>query len=126
MADTAPSGAALSGTAAPRPPVRVVRYPSGVVELLLDAPERGNALDLVSAESLAEAAHAVAADPGRAVLLRASGRNFCVGGDLRAFAGLGEQTGAYVRAVANAAHAAVDRNHLVHRLRWEVRWRRTV
>ncbi|MDK1346922.1 enoyl-CoA hydratase/isomerase family protein [Streptomyces sp. 378] len=89
-------------------PVRIVRHPDRVVELRLDDPGRGNALDLRTAEALRETALEVAADPGGAVLLRATGGNFCVGGDLRAFAGRGAGTGAYVHAVASAAHAAVQ------------------
>src|SRR5690348_7632194 len=88
-------------------PVRVVRHPGGVVELRLDDPGRGNALDLPTAEALRDRTAEVAADPGGAVLLRASGSTFCVGGDLRAFAGRGPATGEYVHAVATAAHAAV-------------------
>ncbi|MER5220131.1 enoyl-CoA hydratase/isomerase family protein [Streptomyces flaveus] len=88
-------------------PVRVVRHPDGVVELRLEDPGRGNALDLPTAEALRDATAEVSADPGGAVLLRAAGAAFCVGGDLRAFAGRGEDTGAYVHAVATAAHAAV-------------------
>ncbi|GCB43275.1 enoyl-CoA hydratase/isomerase family protein [Streptomyces sp. NL15-2K] len=88
-------------------PVRVVRHPDRVVELRLDDPGRGNALDLPTAEALRDATAEVAADPGGAVLLRAAGTTFCVGGDLRAFAGRGEETGAYVHAVATAAHTAV-------------------
>ena len=88
-------------------PVRVVHHPDGVVELRLDDPERGNALDLRTAEALRDRTAEVAADPGGAVLVRSSGGAFCVGGDLRAFAGRGPETGAYVHAVANAAHAAV-------------------
>jgi 2-(1,2-epoxy-1,2-dihydrophenyl)acetyl-CoA isomerase len=93
------------------PPVRVVRHSDGVVELLLDDPGRGNALDLPTAEALRDAADHVTADPGGAVLLRATGGNFCVGGDLRAFAGRGADTGPYVHAVATAAHAAVRALH---------------
>lgn len=89
-------------------PVRIVRHPDGVVELRLDDSERGNALDLRAAEALRDTAFEVAADPGGAVLLRAAGGSFCVGGDLRAFAGRGPETGAYVHAVASAAHAAVQ------------------
>ncbi|MET7689605.1 enoyl-CoA hydratase/isomerase family protein [Streptomyces sp. NPDC005483] len=89
-------------------PVRIVRHPDRVVELRLDDPARGNALDLRTAEALRDTAREVAADPGGAVLLRATGGSFCVGGDLRAFAGRGAETGAYVRAVASAAHAAIQ------------------
>lgn len=89
-------------------PVRIVRHPDGVVELRLDDPGRGNALDLRTAEALRDTAAEVVADPGGAVLLRSTGGSFCVGGDLRAFAGLGAGTGAYVHAVASAAHAAIQ------------------
>jgi 2-(1,2-epoxy-1,2-dihydrophenyl)acetyl-CoA isomerase len=89
-------------------PVRIVRHPDRVVELRLDDPGQGNALDLRTAEALRDTAREVAADPGGAVLLRAAGGSFCVGGDLRAFAGRGAGTGAYVHAVASAAHAAVQ------------------
>lgn len=89
-------------------PVRIVRHPGGVVELRLDDPGRGNALDLRTAEALRDSAAEVAADPGGAVLLRAAGGSFCVGGDLRSFAGRGAETGVYVHAVASAAHAAVQ------------------
>lgn len=92
-------------------PVRTVRHPDGVVELRLDDPGRGNALDLRTAEALRDAASEVAADPGGAVLLRSAGGSFCVGGDLRAFAGRGAQTGAYVHAVASAAHSAIQVLH---------------
>ncbi|BBC30365.1 Enoyl-CoA hydratase [Streptomyces graminofaciens] len=88
-------------------PVRVVRHLDGVVELRLDDPGRGNALDLATAEALRDATAEMAADPGGAVLLRAAGGTFCVGGDLRAFTGRGEGTGTYVHAVATAAHAAI-------------------
>ncbi|MFE7839715.1 enoyl-CoA hydratase/isomerase family protein [Streptomyces sp. NPDC057474] len=92
-------------------PVRIVRHPAGVVELRLDDPGRGNALDLRTAEALRDRALEVAADPGGAVLLRATGGSFCVGGDLRAFAGRGAETGAYVHAVATAAHTAIQVLH---------------
>ncbi|KUN82866.1 enoyl-CoA hydratase/isomerase family protein [Streptomyces griseoruber] len=88
-------------------PVRIVRHPDGFVELRLDDPGRGNALDLRTAEALRDGAREVAAGPGGAVLLRAAGGSFCVGGDLRAFACRGRETGAYVHAVASAAHAAI-------------------
>ncbi|MGW0374962.1 enoyl-CoA hydratase/isomerase family protein, partial [Streptomyces coeruleorubidus] len=73
------------GLAVSTEPVRIVRHPDRVVELRLDDPGRGNALDLRTAEALRDTAREVATDPGGAVLLRAAGGSFCVGGDLRAF-----------------------------------------
>ncbi|MFC8194007.1 enoyl-CoA hydratase/isomerase family protein [Streptomyces sp. NPDC060006] len=96
------------GIAVSTEPVRIVRHPDRVVELRLDDPGRGNALDLRTAEALRDTACEVAADPGGAVLLRATGNSFCVGGDLRAFAGRGTETGSYVHAVASAAHTAIQ------------------
>ncbi|MDL5205753.1 enoyl-CoA hydratase/isomerase family protein [Streptomyces sp. ALI-76-A] len=92
-------------------PVRIVRHPDGIVELLLDDPRRGNALDLPTAEALRDAAALITADPGGAVLVRSTGGAFCVGGDLRAFAGRGADTAPYVQAVATAGHAAVQALH---------------
>ena len=89
-------------------PVKVIRHPDGVVELLLDDAENGNGLNLDSAQALRAAANAIAADPGGAVLVRAAGRNFCVGGDLRAFAAQGADVGPYVHEVATAASAAIE------------------
>ncbi|GAQ59709.1 enoyl-CoA hydratase/isomerase family protein [Streptomyces scabiei] len=100
----------MSNSTTPEP-VRVVRHPDGVVEVRLDDPGRGNALDLATAEALRDTTSRVAADPGGAVLLRATGGTFCVGGDLRAFTGLGDGTSAYVHAVATAAHAAIQALH---------------
>lgn len=88
--------------------VRVVRHSDGVVELLLDDAEHGNALNLETAEALRTAAADIADEPGGAVLLRARGRNFCVGGDLRAFASQGSGLADYVHKVAQAASDAVE------------------
>jgi 2-(1,2-epoxy-1,2-dihydrophenyl)acetyl-CoA isomerase len=59
------------------------------VHVILDRPEQGNALDLATLTSLLEAFRQVQAlteDSGvRAVILRAEGPRFCVGGDLATF-----------------------------------------
>ncbi|MGW5692371.1 enoyl-CoA hydratase/isomerase family protein [Streptomyces asiaticus] len=100
-------------TSASVAPVRLERD-GGVARIILARPRSGNAFDLELVTSLREAVHQVVhwstgpeEDRVRAVLLRAEGRNFSVGGDLRAFSAQSRNVGAYVRAVAEAAHDAV-------------------
>ncbi|MEV3974337.1 enoyl-CoA hydratase-related protein [Streptomyces sp. NPDC050698] len=97
----------------PNAPVRVERD-GGVAHLVLSRPETGNAFDLDFVTRLRRCVEQIVAwtgEPGRggvgAVLIRAEGRNFSVGGDLRAFVAQGEGVGGYVKEVADAAHAAV-------------------
>ncbi|GGJ39770.1 enoyl-CoA hydratase [Streptomyces brasiliensis] len=86
-----------------------LHHDSGRAELVLSAPERSNALDLDTAEQLRSATAELTRMPGlRTVLLRAEGRNFCVGGDLRSFAAHKDGLGGYVEAVATAAHEALE------------------
>ena len=83
----------------------VVRGP--LARLTLNAPDKGNALDLALARALEQAVLHVASLPDVAVLrLDAEGRAFCVGGDLREFAGVLEPR-THVARVAASAHAAL-------------------
>ncbi len=70
----------------------------------------GNALDMAMAQGIREAADRVAsgADDGsvRVAVLTAEGSTFCVGGDLREFAGATDR-GAQVIAVADELHRAI-------------------
>jgi 2-(1,2-epoxy-1,2-dihydrophenyl)acetyl-CoA isomerase len=67
--------------------VRVDSGGDGVTSIVLARPERGNALDLATAEALRDAVTEVlTAEATRTVVLRGDGDRFCVGGDLRAFA----------------------------------------
>jgi 2-(1,2-epoxy-1,2-dihydrophenyl)acetyl-CoA isomerase len=80
----------------------------GVADLVLSAVERGNALDLAGAEQLRDTATELGrAAELRAVVLRAEGRNFCVGGDLKAFL-QHDDMGGYLYDVASAAHVALQ------------------
>jgi methylglutaconyl-CoA hydratase len=57
--------------------------PRGVARLLLNRPEKHNALSAELCDELAAAAAAIEADPGiRAVVLTGAGASFCAGGDL--------------------------------------------
>jgi 2-(1,2-epoxy-1,2-dihydrophenyl)acetyl-CoA isomerase len=69
-------------------PQRNVRvdYAGGTAHVVLDRPDRDNALDLATALDLRDALREAVAGAGvRAIVLRAEGKRFSVGGDLRAF-----------------------------------------
>ncbi|MDH6521937.1 2-(1,2-epoxy-1,2-dihydrophenyl)acetyl-CoA isomerase [Streptomyces sp. SAI-135] len=94
-------------------PVRLERD-GAVVHLVLACGDSGNGFDLDFVTALRAAVEQLVTwtgEPDRsgvgAVLLRAEGPHFSVGGDLRAFAAQGSAVGGYVRRVAEAAHAAV-------------------
>jgi len=58
----------------------------GITHLVIDRPEAGNALDLETSYQLAAAVTELSArDDLRVVVLRATGKRFCVGGDLLGF-----------------------------------------
>lgn len=86
-----------------------VEHTEGLAELVLAAPERSNAIDLGLARQLAAAVDDIAALRGlRVVLIRAEGRNFCVGGDLKSFAAQVDDLDAYVKTVADTIHHALQ------------------
>jgi 2-(1,2-epoxy-1,2-dihydrophenyl)acetyl-CoA isomerase len=63
-----------------------VAVADGIATITLSRPERGNALDLATACRLKDAVvEAVDAPGARAIVLRGSGKRFCVGGDLQGF-----------------------------------------
>jgi 2-(1,2-epoxy-1,2-dihydrophenyl)acetyl-CoA isomerase len=70
----------------------------GLARLTLNNPDAGNVLDAPMIEALDAVTAQLAAEPPRAVLITAEGKNFCVGGDIRAF------------------HTAPDRGELLHRM----------
>lgn len=81
---------------------------NGVATFTLNRPEQGNTIDMALAQDLRAAAQAVAADPAvRCVVLTGTGRMFCAGGDIGAFAGAGDQAGAFIRKLADILHEAV-------------------
>lgn len=80
---------------------------AGVARLTLAAPERGNAMDPAWGAAFGAAvAELEGRDDVRVVLLRAEGRAFCVGGDVRHFASA-EDPGAALRDLAGDLHAAM-------------------
>jgi 2-(1,2-epoxy-1,2-dihydrophenyl)acetyl-CoA isomerase len=88
------------------PPV-VVQFADDVASISLRRPGHGNALDLDLASALSSAVAEVARarEPG-AVLIRAEGPAFCVGGDLRAIAAAPDPA-SYVRTLADAVHETI-------------------
>lgn len=79
---------------------------NGLARLTLSNPAGGNVLNMATIEALAQAAETLAKAPPRAVLLTAEGKNFCVGGDIRAFAGA-QDRGALLAQMAGRLHEAV-------------------
>ncbi len=66
--------------------IRETRGDDGVLTVVLDAPERRNALDYATVAALTEALHRADEDPDvRAVLIAASGKVFSAGANLKEF-----------------------------------------
>jgi len=90
----------------PEPVLLDVR--DGVARLTLNRPDAGNPLDLVTAAALRDHARSLAGRGDvRAVILGASGRAFCAGGDLR-YMHDAEDTEAAVRALVDAFHEGLE------------------
>lgn len=85
-----------------------LQFDEGLAHLVLSRPEANNAMDGALIESLAAACERVAAASGvRAVLLTAQGKNFCVGGDIRAFVEH-EQPGRFIEQLARRLHEGLQ------------------
>ena len=80
----------------------------GIAHLTLNRPDAANGIDLGLADDLLAAATAISLDDDvRAVLLSGNGPRFCAGGDVKAFATLGDDLAPYLRAVLTPLHAAL-------------------
>jgi 2-(1,2-epoxy-1,2-dihydrophenyl)acetyl-CoA isomerase len=81
-------------------PVLLDLESDGVARLRLNRPEAANAMNLALLEVLYGALVLCDTDPRvRAILITGEGRNFCAGGDVRAFAAQGENLPNHVREV---------------------------
>jgi len=70
----------------------------GIARLRLNRPEASNGLDVPLLRALYDALMRCHGEPSlRALLLSGEGRNFCAGGDVRAFASKGEKLPDYIR-----------------------------
>lgn len=88
----------------------LVEREGAVARITLNRPEIGNAIDLPMARALMEAAIACDEDDAvRCVIVTGSGRMFCAGGDVSAFAAAGEKLPAFITEVTVYVHAAVTR-----------------
>jgi 2-(1,2-epoxy-1,2-dihydrophenyl)acetyl-CoA isomerase len=82
----------------------------GVATLTLNRPEAANGIDLALGRDLMQAAIRCDEDPSiRAVVLTGAGRMFCAGGDLKAFAGLGDDLPRGLKELTTYLHAATSR-----------------
>lgn len=80
-----------------------------VAYVTLNRPDAANALNMPMARDLMDVMLRCDADPAiRAVVLTATGRMFCAGGDLRSFAAENDAIGAHVKEVTTYLHAAVS------------------
>ncbi|MGW8195404.1 MAG: enoyl-CoA hydratase/isomerase family protein [Desulforhopalus sp.] len=83
---------------------------NGVGIIRLNRPSNGNALIPEMAWELLSAANRCDEDPEvRAVVLTGSGKMFCAGGDLKAFAVQGQQVSGYITDITQPFHAAISR-----------------
>jgi 2-(1,2-epoxy-1,2-dihydrophenyl)acetyl-CoA isomerase len=87
--------------------IRVTRR-GGVAHVLLNRPERRNAIDLTLARELHEAVHLPEVATARCVLLTGAGPHFCVGGDLKSFREQHDVPG-HLLEVTSHLHAALAR-----------------
>ena len=82
----------------------------GVGLIRLNRPDDGNAITLEMANEMLDVAMRCDEDPEvRAVVLTGSGKMFCAGGDLKAFAAQGDRVSFYLKKVTQAFHAVISR-----------------
>lgn len=81
---------------------------SSVAYITLNRPHRGNAIDLVMAQSLLDTASQCRERSVRAVVLRGAGKHFCVGGDIRIAELEDDAMQAHVLELTDTLHAAIS------------------
>lgn len=88
----------------------------GILTLTLNRPEKRNGLSLGLAEALIDALRRARTNNAvRAILLTASGRSFCVGGDVNEIASTSTAT-ASLEALTAQLHAATEASLLLHEI----------
>jgi 2-(1,2-epoxy-1,2-dihydrophenyl)acetyl-CoA isomerase len=88
----------------------VFEVKDGVGLIRLNRPDDGNAITLETVNELLDVALRCDEDPEvRSVVLTGSGKMFCVGGDLKAFAAQGDRVSFYLKKVTQAFHAVISR-----------------
>lgn len=82
----------------------------GIATIVLDRPDNANALVREMSEELFDVAVTCDCDPGiRAVILTATGKMFCAGGDLKVFNAGGDDISGYLTRTAVPLHNAIAR-----------------
>src|SRR5438105_9590004 len=82
----------------------------GVAMVTLNRPEAANSLNDALARDFMQAILRCDEDPAiRAVVLTGAGRMFCAGGDLKSFAGQGDNLPYHLKEVTTWLHAAISR-----------------
>lgn len=81
-----------------------------IATITLNRPSAGNTIDMPLAAALAAALDQIVDDPAvRCVVLTGTGKLFCGGGDVGAFAAAGDNAGSFLGDLATALHASVSR-----------------
>jgi len=81
----------------------------GIGRIVLQRPERANAIGVASSRALVRAIDEVLAAGPRAILLTGEGRVFCAGGDIEEFVAAGEGLPALVDEILDRLHPALLR-----------------
>lgn len=80
-----------------------------VLIITLNRPDSANSLNMVMAQELADLAAACDGESAvRAVVLTATGRFFCAGGDVGEMAGFGDETALHIKRLADELHRAIS------------------
>jgi len=80
-----------------------------IARLALNRPDAANGLDSLMASELKQAAQLCSGDPElKAVVLSASGRFFCAGGDIKEMMSHGDEVGTAVKSLADDLHSAIS------------------
>jgi 2-(1,2-epoxy-1,2-dihydrophenyl)acetyl-CoA isomerase len=82
------------------------RTEGAIAFLVLDRPDRANAIGLAMARAMARAIDEVLAVQPRVIVLQGRGRVFCAGGDITEFASAGDGLGRLVDAILGVLHPA--------------------
>ncbi|MES3000788.1 MAG: enoyl-CoA hydratase-related protein [Pseudomonadota bacterium] len=84
----------------------VWRIEDGIGFLVLNRPDKANAIGLAMARSMVRAIDAVLEAKPRVIVLQARGRIFCAGGDIDEFTAAGDKLGDLVDAILEILHPA--------------------
>jgi 2-(1,2-epoxy-1,2-dihydrophenyl)acetyl-CoA isomerase len=85
-----------------------VEFKDQIAFVIFANPQSANSMDLQFGREFLAAAFAIEARPGvRAVLMTGEGKNFCVGGDLKAMVASGAQVQSYLSELTTNLHAGM-------------------